>query len=176
MKISYKNSIQDIIDLNLYVNCKSPSAKKSLKISRFCVPIPFIVGGICLYLIFGRVLLRYIVIAASISILIIIFLPKINKWSICRQVSKDNEDKNMVSNTTLILDDGGITNTGGLTTTRMLWEVVQKVVITEKHILIIIDYPSIITVPLEAFNSITEKNSFLEFVYKNVNKNLISFE
>ena len=171
MKIFYKNTMQDLIDLNLYI-LKNSSVIKKMLITYICYCfILVVIGAMLLYVALGRITPLYIVSTLLIFILSIVFMPKYIKWRRTKQVIKMvNEDKsgNMLSNTTLILDDKGITRDSSISSSKLDWKVVQKVSVTEKHIFIFINSISALIIPLEVFHSISEKESFLQIIHKNI--------
>lgn len=173
MKISYKNTMQDIIELNFYILNYSSFVKKILIMWICNLVFLIVVSAYALNLIYGRVSSNYKLSVLLIFTLSIILIPKIMKWNMSRKViNRVNEykSKNIFRNTTLTLDDEGITKEDDLKNTRLSWKIIQKVIVKENQIFIFTNALHAIIVPLKAFDSIAEKNSFLEFVYKNVNK------
>ena len=173
MKISYKNNIQDIIDLNIYNVNNSSISKRQLRISLFLMPALFIFYISYLYIIHRGVSTTLLVVTIGLSILWIIFYPKSFRWRVSRLVTKrvkEGNGKNVFSNTVLTLDDEGITKRSDMVNSKVLWLSIEKVVVTESHVFLFLNLTNAIIIPLKVFKSLVEKERFLQFIYKNTNK------
>ena len=156
MKISYKNNIQDIIDLNIYNVTNSSIAKRQLRISLFLLPAMFICYIIYLYIIHREISTTLLVIVIAIAILWIVFYPKSFRWRISRVVKKrvtKGKSKNLFSNTILTLDDEGITKKSDLINSKVLWLSIEKAVVTESHIFLFLNLTNAIIIPLKVFTN-----------------------
>jgi len=170
MKISYKNNMQDIIDINIYNANNSSITKRQLRISLFLMPFAFICYLIYFYIIYREVSPTLLVGAIIISILWVVFYPKNFRWRVSRVVTKrvnEGNNKNVFSNTFLTIDDEGITKESDLINSKVLWLSIEKVVVTVNHIFIFVNFANAFIIPLKVFKSSTEKDSFLQFIYKN---------
>ncbi|MBU5593394.1 hypothetical protein KQI89_16735 [Clostridium sp. MSJ-4] len=183
MKISYKNTRQDFIDLsinNYYKSQKTsnnsekhPNYKYMSILVKFLMLV-FIVLGLSIsydksnkFLICFSLLILIIYLAYIVSTIINpnIFENKIVKILAKRSHKNINED--FLSTITLTLSEEGISAESDAVLFKSIWTNIEKAMITENHVSIYIKYNGVsplFTIPLRTFNEPSEKESFLEII------------
>lgn len=173
MKISYKNNLQDIIDLNIYNANNSSVTKKSFRIALFVIPLLFMGYSVFFSLKEGRISPFFTVLALVLSALWIIFYPGIFRWRVAQVVTKrvkEGQSNNLFCDTNLTLDEEGITKESEFINSKVSWSSIEKVAVTNKHIFIFINYANAFAIPLSAFSSKEEKDSFTKLVHEYTGK------
>ncbi|WP_032123249.1 YcxB family protein [Clostridium amazonitimonense] len=183
MKISYKNTKQDLIDYSIhsYYNSEKSSgnSEKSFKNKCLSILVKFLILSLILqglsisydksnkFLIYFSLLMLVIYI---IYILSIIINPNIFKDIMLKIIGKKttkNIKEESLSDTTLIVSEEGISVENDAILYKTMWANIEKAMVTENHVFIYIKYNGdspLFIIPLRAFNEPSEKESFLEII------------
>lgn len=178
MNINYKNTIDDLLTLNIYEFENDKIAQRKVKFIQIGIPIvmlglflfltnksrinmPFFIGFFIFWGLFS-VLYPNIIIFQYKKVLIRKFSSKVS----------NNEDYVIM----LTLDEDGLVNKEKYSTLKLAWAGVYKVEVIDTHIFIFLDELKAIIIPNDTFKNDKEKNEFLEIIYKHVDKNKIKID
>lgn len=173
MEIKYELTKDDFLEFNLYHAENSKTVKKTLNIQRYIISIIFIFAAI--------VMSSYLDIPYSFTIpfylvvflIWVLFYPKYFKWHIKRNVSKmldEGKNKGIIGEQSLSISNEGIISISEVGEMKNNWSSVEKIVKTDKIILIYISSISAYIIPIKAFNNEEEVNSFISYVNKYIQK------
>lgn len=168
MDLEYELTKQDYIDFNIYHMTSSVTMKRSLFIQRFIIPIIFLVLPIFLIKITDIPLWYWYSVFIILSVLWVVFYKKFLIKSVERRISKILDE----GKTTGILGvhhfsftEEGIVDKTEFSETK--YNVIEKVVESEKHIFIYVSAVMAYIIPIRIFNSVDVKSKFLKML--NVN-------
>ncbi|MBU5593427.1 YcxB family protein [Clostridium sp. MSJ-4] len=173
MKISYKNTKEDLMDFIVdlvYNSEKYFSDKWKFTLQKIILLCLIIEGLIFTYTKHNKFLFYFIVLILILYIIFIITKPNTFKDRMVKELAKKtnkNIKEDSFTNTTLILSEEGISVEDSSLSYKTPWSNIEKAVITENHIFIYIKYSSnfnLFIIPLRTFNEPSEKESFLEII------------
>ncbi|KMT21879.1 YcxB family protein [Clostridium cylindrosporum] len=174
MNIKFELTKQDYIDFNIFHLSYSDSIRKSLFIQRYIVSLIFLVVPF-VFADFSTIPLWYWLIGfVAIYIGWVSFYPRYIKGVVSKRTSKMIDEGNnvgIIGHGSLTLNDNGIEGKGEHSESKTNWSAVENVAETKNHIFIYISGVSAYIVPVRGFNSVGEKNEFIDKINYFINKN-----
>lgn len=165
MILKFEVTFDDMLDFNMFHALNSPTIKKTLTIQRFIlVPGIYLVMALFFTYISGYKSIRFFLPAFIIlSILVALVYPKRFKWRMKRNLIKMlKEGKNTgVGEQTLNMSPEEIIETNEFKEIRLKWSSIQKIVKTEKSVLMYTSSASAIIIPFRTFNSKEKAEDFI---------------
>ena len=175
MKIKYKNSIDDLVKLNMDIFKKDPVIQKRIKIKHIILPI-FIILDFLVVSWFNNFImnkLSYLFLAFCLFIIIswILFYPKLaevqyRKMLIKRLKNNIKNDFDLI----VTIDKSGIREESQNGNVTYCWDKVEEVKDIGTHIFIYISNLNAIVIPSNSFRDEREKNELIKIINENINK------
>jgi len=167
MKLDYEIKLEDYIAFNMNFIDTSKAMKRSLLVQRFLFPLIFLVVAKFLQPILEMELVPLLI---MMGIIVIVWMAFYDKWyrkSIKKKISKLIEGgkvPGLIGKHELLVDASQISDKTKESFT--YYNSVEKVNETKTHIFVYVSQVMAYIVPLTAFESDSEKESFIEMVSK----------
>ena len=177
MKIKYKNSIDDLVKLNMDIFKKDPIIQKRIKIKHVILPI-FIILDFLVVSWFNNFImnkLSYLFLAFCLFIIIpwILFYPKLAEFQYRKMLIK--RLKNIIKNDfdlIVTIDKSGIREESQNGNVTYCWDKVEEVKDIGTHIFIYISNLNAIVIPSNSFRDEREKNELIKIINENIKKTI----
>ena len=163
MKATYELTKDDFILFNMYHYENSKVMKKSLILLRFLLPLFLFVTAVVSFVLRQEIVIRSIIYIIFGCLWYMLF-PKAAKKSIYKKVDQffsEGKNLSLLGKHSIEISEKSITETSETSEVKHTWATVEKIVETESLIIIYVSAVSAYIVPIKAFNSIEEKNSFI---------------
>lgn len=168
MILKYEVTFDDLLDFNLYHAFNSPTLKKSLTTQRILIPVIYLGFGLLFTYIKGYKSIWFFLPAfAILSIIMVLLYPRRFKQRIKKSMIKflkEGENTGIIGEQTLNISPENIIETNQFKETKSKWSSIQKVVKSEKSVLIYTSPVSGIIIPLRTFNSKEKADEFIHMV------------
>lgn len=172
MEIKYKNTIDDIVEMNLYYRKTIPKLRQIDLIINLILFALFVALGSYIIIVEKNTLGAIAMFTLGLLILKFgnILTRIIVKGSIAKGARGSNS--NILDEKTLIVDDQGITIIRDSYKGLILWNEVEKIGNVEKYIFIFGKSASL-SIPLNIFKSATDEMKFMYYIKRNVSESNI---
>lgn len=172
LKISYKNSIEDMVAFGVFNIKNSPSSQKAFKIALFFIPFLILSLLVFYYFILSDYPIILVLCMLSFALLWFIFYPRIYYWKIKKAIiGIYRESNDILVDLTLTLNENGIIKETAKDIYKISWSNITKVELISNYILVYINSLNVFIIPLRIFKTSIERDSFLKYIYQNTNIN-----
>ncbi|QAA31104.1 YcxB family protein [Clostridium manihotivorum] len=167
MKVSFTNTVKDMVELNM--QAKPSSGSERVKIFFIAlIPLIVIIGFIYDYYCLGLGFSYWYVAEFIFCILWVIFFPMLGNLS-AKLFLTFRLRKTAFHPLTIELSDEGITKYSNSSSSyKFEWASVLSIITTDNYIFIYIDPTIGYSIPLSAFSSDEEKNHFIKYLYDHI--------
>ncbi|MBS4025892.1 MAG: YcxB family protein [Clostridia bacterium] len=163
MEIKYEVIKEDVLDFNMYVLSKSSTAKRSLFLQRFAGPVIFMIFALLLNVLRDESVFIYVPFVIA-SLIWVLLYPRYFTRHVEKHVSKmlnEGENKAMVGKHILSVNPDEIIETTDVGETKIRWNAIQKIVVTERQVYIFFGEMMAFIIPLRSFDEDIKLQDFV---------------
>lgn len=174
MILKYEVTFDDLLDFNLYHAFNSPTLKKSLTTQRILIPVIYLGFGLLFTYIKGYKSIWFFLPAFTIlSVIMVLLYPRRFKKRMKKNIIKlfkEGANTGITGEQTLNISSENIIETNQFKEIKSKWSSIEKVVKSERSILIYNSPVSAIIVPLRIFESTETAEEFIRIVQNYLNR------
>lgn len=167
----YELTRQDYLNYNLIHLDHSKTAKKTINLQRFLVPILYIVLAFLMAWIGDIPLLYWLIVFSVAAIGWIMFFPQYTKRVVSKRISKmldEGENKGLLGKQELSLMDDGILVSNEYKESKTKWNSIDNILVTDDYILVYVSAISAHIIPTRIFNNQADMNQFISLLNEKI--------
>lgn len=168
MKITYKNTFEDILNLHMDTLNNDPLAKKRILYMQIFLPVLIMAIYFLAFYKYKYSSILFIF-DSLVSLGWIIYYPEIFQWKVKKIFTKrinDPKNHNLFTYQSLTLTEEGITKERKGELSKFSWDTIKNIDVKSTYIYI--NATNAIVIPLSAFKDEAEKKEFLDILYKHI--------